>query len=409
MDHRPAKDEMAALFSATDLLNRQANQVRIEVQPEGSNSFAVLLDPAPIQAADYLDHSKALEPDLEIIRQALKRPYTRMEGDYTRPFEQPIPNFVMMRTLAQTLADRTKCHLMLNEPDKALADLALLHDICRVLESKPTGKSMTLVAAMINVAINGLYVSTIADGLRSHAWREPELVAIQGQLTEIDLLPDVREALREERVGGVTTMEKTPRADLLKLIQYVSGTPSKWEKIKDPFYLYLRFAPRGWIYRNMIVHGVTLEAIDDFSDAASGLVSPGKCRAAEDKIRELHDMRSPYTFLEAIFLPNFTKSIQTTAHNQTLVNEALVACALERYRLEKADYPEALDALSPRYLEKMPHDIIGGQPLHYRRVSGGEFLLYSIGWNEKDDGGQLVFDEHGNPDAKRGDWVWPPD
>ena len=87
-------------------------------------------------------------------------------------------------------------------------------------------------------------------------------------------------------------------------------------------------------------------------------------------------------------IPNFTKAWQTTAHNQTLVNEAQIACALERYRLAHGEYPETLDALVPQFIEKLPHDIIGGQPLHYRRTADGKFLLYSVGWNETDDGGQ---------------------
>jgi hypothetical protein len=100
-------------------------------------------------------------------------------------------------------------------------------------------------------------------------------------------------------------------------------------------------------------------------------------------------------------LPNFTKAMQTTARNQTLANEAYLACGLERYRLTHGQYPETLDALVPQFAEKPPHDIIGGQPLKYRRAADGQFVLYSVGWNEKDDGGvpgQTVAD---------GDWVWP--
>jgi hypothetical protein len=87
----------------------------------------------------------------------------------------------------------------------------------------------------------------------------------------------------------------------------------------------------------------------------------------------------------------------TTARNQTLVHEALIACALERYRLAHNSYPETLDALVPQFLAQIPPDIIGGQPLHYRRTNEGKFLLYSIGWNEKDDGGKPGSDD---------DWVW---
>ena len=100
-------------------------------------------------------------------------------------------------------------------------------------------------------------------------------------------------------------------------------------------------------------------------------------------------------------IPNFVKAWQTTAHNQTLVNEAQIVCALERYRLAHGEYPETLDALVPQFIETIPHDIIGGAPLIYRPTVDGKFLLYSVGWNEKDDGGK-----NGGTDFTRGDWVW---
>ena len=49
----------------------------------------------------------------------------------------------------------------------------------------------------------------------------------------------------------------------------------------------------------------------------------------------------------------------------------------------------------------------GGQPLHYRRTVDGDFLLYSVGWNETDDGGITLLDKGGGMDKAKGDWVWP--
>jgi len=54
----------------------------------------------------YLAWSAHFEPDFDLLREALKRPYARMDGDYSKPFEQPIPNFVAVRVVAQTLAQR---------------------------------------------------------------------------------------------------------------------------------------------------------------------------------------------------------------------------------------------------------------------------------------------------------------
>ena len=80
-----------------------------------------------------------------------------------------------------------------------------------------------------------------------------------------------------------------------------------------------------------------------------------------------------------------------------------MAIALERYRLAHGEYPESLDVLAPQFMAKLPHDIINGQPLHYRRTSDGQFVLYSVGWNETDDGGVVGFTKsrHGRGQSPR--------
>jgi hypothetical protein len=99
--------------------------------------------------------------------------------------------------------------------------------------------------------------------------------------------------------------------------------------------------------------------------------------------------------------------MQVCAFNQTQANEAQIACALERYRLAYGEYPEMLDALAPQFNEVIPHDIIGGQPLHYRREANGQFILYSVGWNETDDGGKVALKKDGSVDREQGDWQYP--
>jgi len=118
------------------------------------------------------------------------------------------------------------------------------------------------------------------------------------------------------------------------------------------------------------------------------------------------DRFSVFHLLAAVATPNFPKAFQTLAYKQTQAKEAQIACALERYRLVNGAYPETLTALVPQFIEKLPHDIIGGLPLHYRRTDDGKFLLYSVGWNETDDSGVPGKDKSGNEDRTKGDWVW---
>lgn len=50
------------------------------------------------------------------------------------------------------------------------------------------------------------------------------------------------------------------------------------------------------------------------------------------------------------------------------------------------ELPATLGDLVPKYLEVLPVDYFGGQPLHYSREKQ---WLYSLGADYKDDGGSL--------------------
>ena len=113
----------------------------------------------------------------------------------------------------------------------------------------------------------------------------------------------------------------------------------------------------------------------------------------------------PYdAYLTCMVAPPAFSPLCKMALYQTFCDEALIACALERHRLAHGAYPETLEALVPHYLARVPRDIIAGAPLHYRRTEGS-FVLYSVGWNGKDDGGAPV-QLHGRHRITEGDWVW---
>jgi hypothetical protein len=371
-----------------------------QAAPAGSNAFRISLRGPVYNAGDYLARSQAAVTDLDLLREAVKRPCARMDSDYQRPYERPIPNFVRMRTVAQILAQRAQCYLLLGQPEAAWHELALVRWMCHMLEAKPAGDCPTLVETMIDVAITGLYTSIIQDGLRLRVWREPELVAMQQQLAQINFLPLFHRSFEAERAATCRTFESTPPGELKKLFAIGRSNQGLWDKLQDPTYLLLTFAPRGWTYQNMCAGAPQEQTMLEALDLPTNQVLPGKLEGIEKKLVAFHARRSPYTFLAAIAIPNFVKATQTMARNQTLANEAYVACGLERYRLAHEQYPEALDALVPQFAAKLPHDIIGGEALKYERTADGGFKLYSIGWNAKDDGGVS------GKTVTEGDWVW---
>ena len=95
------------------------------------------------------------------------------------------------------------------------------------------------------------------------------------------------------------------------------------------------------------------------------------------------------------------------ANGQAVIDLATVACALERFRLTHGEYPAQLDLTVPKFIERIPLDLINGELPKYRREADGTFVVYSVGWNETDEDGQPSMTKSGNTvDPNRGDWVW---
>jgi hypothetical protein len=389
----PTEKELLQFLPSPIANSEHPGAEKIQVEPAGNGSYKVTML-APDTVAQFLNWSGHLQPEFTQIRNAMPRPYIRMNGDYSAPYEIPIPNFVTVRSTVQTLTAMAQCHLLAGKPEDALRDLTLMHDLCRINTNQP----MTLVGAMINVAVRGLYARAVADGLRWQAWREPQLAALEEQLETINVLTPLKQASEMERVAECHILETEP---MTRVAKYFFNTPGKANSWKDRKDLVLAgLTPRGWACQNAVALANLLRHPIASLDPAGQIVFPDKVNAATQEAQVVSSHSSPYTFIAVRIFPNYSRAVQTCARNQTMVNQALIVCALERFRLAHGQYPETLGALAPQFIAAIPHDIIGGQPLHYRRAADGAFILYSVGWNGRDNGGVP-----GKTDTD-GDWVW---
>jgi hypothetical protein len=102
---------------------------------------------------------------------------------------------------------------------------------------------------------------------------------------------------------------------------------------------------------------------------------------------------------------------------ETARRQVITAIALKRYQLKHGSYPPDLASLVPEFVAAIPADPIDGKPMRYRLDGDGQFLLYSIGLNGKDDGGDSAipgltkgdyyWSDPNCLDPKAPDWVWP--
>ena len=108
-------------------------------------------------------------------------------------------------------------------------------------------------------------------------------------------------------------------------------------------------------------------------------------------------------------MPGLAGAVRKATFAQQGVDITRIACALERYRLVEGKLPDTLDVLAPQFIDQIPNDVIDGKPLRYRRNSDGGYILYSVGWNRKDDGGEIAWVKQkkgSEVDVAMGDWPW---
>lgn len=166
--------------------------------------------------------------------------------------------------------------------------------------------------------------------------------------------------------------------------------------------------PDGWFYQSELTYAQmqqrwTLPTVD----LQNRIVPPQANARLAVESRKALQPDSFESSLVRLFYQAPEKAHTRFALIQAQLDLARVACALERHRLAHGQYPETLDDLTPQLIEKLPHDLINGEPLRYQRPGEGRFVLYSVGWNEKDDGGIVSLRaDNGRVDINQGDWVW---
>lgn len=106
-----------------------------------------------------------------------------------------------------------------------------------------------------------------------------------------------------------------------------------------------------------------------------------------------------------------TDRISDIVYRGKTQHEATVAIlAIQRWRLQKDQYPASLaELVAAGFLNELPMDPWSDKPLVYKKTDDN-FILYSVGFNFTDDGGEYGKDRSGNIRkwSDNGDFVfWP--
>lgn len=365
-------------------------------------------------AADVL---LALSKDnvaIEELQEAARRPQSRFPALYEDPVEvfayrawEPLLNCSLVLQL------RASAELDNGQNEKALIDIELILHLAKVIREQ---RFITARLSCINTIESA--IQPLWEGLVSHKWAEGQLVLIQDDLNEFNPLSDYQSAMREERARQIAWVEWLDKKRSLHGIWSAFLAPpakeGEYVAVENSgvaatlFYL----IPEGWFYRNELtiakIFQQSIRTDDEIRHRTFNRKIADRSERAASVCRE-HP--SPYNYLAGMAIQiDFARQMQKFAFAQSSIDLARVASALERFRLAHSEYPKSLDSLSPQFIDRVPNDLIDDQPLHYRRTDDGQYLLYSVGWDGIDDGGNVVcsqWPQSARVDMDRGDWVWP--
>jgi hypothetical protein len=344
------------------------------------------------------------ETNLAELRAASDRPSARypVVYDLDNPWGILLPHLGNVKRVVQRLQLRACAELAAGRTDDAFADVKLMLYLTDSAKTEPF-----LISYLVRLACVQITLQPVCEGLAEHAWSDAQLQELQARFQEYDFFAPLERSLAGERAAGILTAELLARGKYH--LNDLTDDPSRSRSVLAN--LFGRIAPRGWYYQEQLNYCRLFQSqLAGAFDTEKKQVFPKQIAANTNALEQAFAGRNPFTtvcirhqLLSVLMLPALGSIPRRAAAAQVAVDEAAIACALERYRLAHGQFPKNLDLLVPKFISQPPNDVISGEPYKYHHIDDGQFGLYSVGWNGTDDGGvpgQTLFD------AKDGDWVW---
>jgi hypothetical protein len=365
-------------------------------------------EPRPLSrqqhAAAILAVSQDDEEMIQSVRAASVRPKCTYPVNYTLddPWQILLPHLSNIEQLGFRLNLRACAELAVHDSNKAFNDVLLTLYLADSLTNDAFIISYLIRARCIDAAVQPIW-----EGLAEHQWSDKQLQEFEIRLLRFKFVSELELPLKMERAVGVLTVDLTRRRG----VSYLARTA-----FNEPFNGLIGKAmdgalPAGWFAREKVSYCRLWDTLfADAFDPATGTISPTETSANQAAFnRDVHygkrgliGLVLHHQIVGRMFLPALPKCIFRAAIAQTAADQAALACALERYHLANKRYPPDLKSLVPRWIPRIPHGVIEGSDYIYRASDSDHFVLYSVGWDEKDDGGT----PGGFQFSHEGDWVW---
>lgn len=361
---------------------------------------------------------------LREIRRILQSPVLRNAVDYSEGFKVKLGHLTTAKAPAAWFAGAAQVALREREPGTAVDNL-----VAMVHLQKPLLDDRLVMSELVRVALGAVAQSATWQALQFDDWRDEDLLRLQAAWESHDFIKAMLRALEGELVLVHESRARlrtsyAEASDMLYAMQNfmttgagfgmgpaATASPSQqlWSDAKKQ--VHVRLWMFAWLDQSQArslesIHGllaaareaVAANSLAPFTRYASGLEKTQEKKGRYDQLR--FPDTSPEISLRGIVSMSFRA--------ETDRSMTVCAVALKRFFMENQRLPSSLSDLVPEFLSSVPIDSMDGRPMRYRLTPDGTFVLYSVGQDGEDDGGDAsaVNAVSGNKWSRR-DALWP--
>lgn len=351
---------------------------------------------------------RACHDALAGVRAALQYPVIQFDPDYSPGWATLLYHLAPMKGAEQLLSASAILELHNGQAADAWEDLRLCVAEVRLYHTEPV-----VISHLVQIAFGQIALATTWEALQYPGWSDGQLTELQKSWEAVDYWEGTESALSMSQVMMSQGFEEFrdsytnyyTGARTVYSGAWGSSTPINnlgqvLANPKEGFSEFMDRYPGYWGWKYWVSYDEELYALQNLQaslDAVRQTRREGgfvpaleKLNKAREAIRRLHAARESHFVIARADAQMQTSFLTKIADAEMARRMLVTAIALKRFQLQHGQYPGQLSELTPQYLREAPIDFMDGKTLRYRTNNEGGFLLYSVGEDGEDNGGDLT-------------------
>jgi len=265
-----------------------------------------------------------------------------------------------------------------------------------------------LIEQLVGIGIEALSVRAIRDIVGGYEIDSTILADLQDSFEQIIADEDFAVSLETEKLFVYDEIQRCFTEDrfggghlYLSRISRISSLTGDYQN--DVMDVETIFSPQQWprAVKVLFAHPdkeKTRQTADCLYDFWTKLYLKTPCQIKAEGIdaeKEALEIIEGNVFLQILTRFDWVRVKQIVCRNKPDVHATVAVLAILRYSKDKGSYPNDLQQLiTAGYLKQLPMDCFSDKPLVYRKTDDN-FILYSVGPNFTDEGGEYSRDSKG--------------